>query len=127
MIGVTPREWVGAFYFVVAVAVVAIFGLRPLTALIGLSIVLLAMIATRACSSDEYSYWKGMQVVASFNLTGETHFGQFFVLPALLVATLYSWMLGVTWVFGGREWPRRRWFAFLRGYREIVVRMRPKR
>jgi hypothetical protein len=126
VIGVTPREWVGALYFVVGVAVIAIFGFRPLTVLISLAIVLMAMIASRACASGEYSYWKGLQVVASLNLTGETYIGQLFVLPALAIATVYSWMLGITWVFGAREWPRKRWFAFLRGYREIVVRMRPK-
>jgi len=67
MIGVTPREWVGAFYFVVGVAVVAIFGFRLFTALISLSIILMVMIANKACASDEFSYWKGMQVVASLN------------------------------------------------------------
>jgi hypothetical protein len=81
-------------------------------ALIGLSIVLMAMIASTACSAGEVSYWKGMQLVASLNPTGETFFGQIFVLPALAVATLYSWFLALTWILGGREWPRKRWFAF---------------
>jgi hypothetical protein len=126
MIGVSPREWVGAFYFVVGVVILAIFGLRPLTALLILSIVLMTMIAGRACSLAEFSYWEGLRVIASINLTGETFIMQIFVLPALALATLYSWVLGITWVFGAREWPRKRWFAFLRGYRDVVLRAKPK-
>jgi hypothetical protein len=64
-------------------------------------------------------------LVASMNLTGETLVGQLFVLPALALATLYSWVLAVTWLLGAREWPQNRWLTFLRGYRDMVMRMRP--
>jgi hypothetical protein len=126
MIGVTPRDWVAAFYVVVGIVVVATLGLRPLTALVNLSVVLMTVIANRACSSADREYWRGLKLIASINPSGETFVGQLFVLPALAVATVYSWFLGITWVFGAREWPRKRWFAFLRGYREFAVRMSPK-
>jgi hypothetical protein len=126
MIGVTPREWVAAFYLVVGIVIFATLGLRPVTALVILSIVLMTMIANRACSFADSAYWKGLLLIASINPSGETFVGQIFVLPALAVATVYSWILGITWVFGAREWPRKRWLAFLRGYREFAVRMSPK-
>jgi hypothetical protein len=126
MIGVTPRDWVAAFYLVAGIVVVATLGLRPLTALVILSIVLMTVIANRACSSTNREYWRGLKIIASINPSGETFVGQIFVLPALLVGSIYSWFLGITWVFGAREWPRKRWFAFLRGYREFAVRMSPK-
>jgi len=126
MVGVTPREWVAAFYVVVAIAIVAILGLRPLAALVIVSMAALTLVASRACSTPDYSYWKGLSLIASINPTGETLIGQIFVLPALAIATLYSWILGIMWVLGAREWPQRRWLNLLRRYRELVIRMRPK-
>jgi hypothetical protein len=126
MVGVTPREWVAAYYLMVAIAIVAIVGLRPLAAAFIVSIAALTMAASRACSAPDYSYWKGMRLIASINLTGETFIGQIFVLPALAIASVYSWILGITWILGGREWPQRRWLDFQRRYRELVIRTRPK-
>jgi hypothetical protein len=126
MLGVTPREWVAAFYVIVAIAVVAIVGLRPLAALVIVSMAALTLVASRACFAPDYSYWKGLGLIASINPTGESFIGQIFVLPALAIASVYSWILGITWVLGGREWPQRRWLSFLRRYREFVIRMRPK-
>jgi hypothetical protein len=126
MLGVTPREWVAAFYVIVAIAIVAILGLRPVAALVLVSMAAMTLIASRACSGPDFNYWNGLRLVASINPTGETLIGQIFVLPALAIASLYSWILGITWVLGGREWPRRRWLNFLRRYRELVIRMRPK-
>lgn len=126
MLGVTPREWVGAFYLILAIAIVAIVGLHPLAAAIIVSMAALTLVASRACSAPNYSYWKGLSLVASINPTGETLVGQIFVLPALAIASVYSWILGITWMLGGREWPQRRWLNFLRRYRGLVIRMRPK-
>jgi len=125
MIGVTPREWVAAFYFVVGIAIVATIGLRPLAALMILSFLLMTLLANRACSFGEYGYWRGLRLAASINPTGESFVGQLFVLPALAIATLYSWVLGIAWVFGAREWPQKRRIGFLTGYRKLVVRIRP--
>jgi hypothetical protein len=126
MTGVTAREWVASFYLVVGIAIVAVLGFRLVTSLALLAIVLMTMVASRACSFPDYGYWKGMQLVASINPTGETLIGQVFVFPGLAVASVYSWFLGVTWIFGGREWPRNRRMSFLHGYQEIVTRLRPK-
>ena len=126
MIGVTAREWVAVFYVVLGIAIVATLGLRPLTVLVILSIVLMTLIASKACSVGNYGYWKGLQLIASLNPTGETFIGQIFVLPALAIASLYSWFLGITWVLGARQWPQKRWIGFLRRYREVVMRMQPK-
>ena len=126
MLGVTPREWVVAYYVVVAIAVVAILGLRPLAALVIVSIAGMTLVASRACSAPDYSYWKGLRLIASINPTGETLIGQIFVLPALAIASLYSWILGIMWVLGAIEWPQRRWLNLLRRYRELVIRIRPK-
>jgi hypothetical protein len=90
MISVTPREWVAAFYLILGIVVVAIFGVQPLTALVILLIVLLTMLANRACSIPQYTYWQGLRLVATINLTGETLIGQVFVLPALAIASTYS-------------------------------------
>ena len=126
VLGVTSREWVAAFYLIVGIAAVAGLGFRPLTVLVILPIAALTWVASRACSNDSYSYWTGMRLVASINLTGESLIGQIFVLPALALATVFSWLLGLTWILGAREWPRKRWFAFLRSYRGAVIRVRPK-
>jgi glucan phosphoethanolaminetransferase (alkaline phosphatase superfamily) len=126
MIGVTPREWVAAFYVVVGIVVVALLGFRPLTGLVILAIAAMTYLASRACVTGNYTYWRSLMLVASINLTGETLVGQLFVLPALALATLYSWVLAVTWLLGAREWPQNRWLTFLRGYRDLVMRMRPK-
>ena len=126
MLGVTPREWVAAFYLIVGIVLVAILGLRPLTALVILSIAVMTLLASRACSTGDYTYWTGMRLIASINPTGETLVGQIFVLPAIALASLYSWILGITWLLGARAWPQKRWLRFLRGYRELVIRTRPK-
>jgi hypothetical protein len=126
VVSVTSREWVAVFYLVLGIAVVAIVGVRPLTALVILVIVLLTMLASRACSVAKYSYWTGLRLVASINPTGETLIGQVFVLPALAIASLYSWILGLAWLLGGRTWPQKRWIAFLRGYQAAALRVRPK-
>lgn len=126
MIGVTPREWVGAFYVVVVIVVVASHGLNPLTPVVLLSMAILTYAASRACVLSNYTYWKALMLVASINLIGETLIGQIFVLPALAVATLYSWVLAITWLLGARAWPQKPWLAFLRSYREMVMRLRPK-
>jgi hypothetical protein len=126
MVGVTSREWVAAFYVIVAIAIVAIVGLRPLAAAVIVSMAAMTLAASRACSAPNYSYWRGMRLIASINPTGETLIGQIFVLPALAIASVYSWILGITWILGGREWPQKRWLNFLRRYRELVIRMRPR-
>jgi hypothetical protein len=126
VLGVTPREWVAAFYLIVGIAVVAALGFRPIAALIILAFAVMTWVASQACSTDKYSYWTGVRLVASINPTGETLLGQIFVLPALALATVFSWLLGITWILGGREWPRKRWFAFLRRYQAAAIRVRPK-
>jgi hypothetical protein len=125
-ISATSREWVAAFYLILGIVVVSTLGVHPLTALVILLIVLLTMLANRACSVPRFSYWKGLRLVASINPTGETFLGQVFVLPALTIAGIYSWILGVAWLLGGRTWPQKRWIALLRGYQAVVLRVRPK-
>jgi hypothetical protein len=126
MIGVTPREWVAAFYVIMVIAIVAALGLRTVTVIVIASIGLITYVASRACITGNYSYWRSLMLVASINLTGETLIGQVFVLPALALASIYSWLLALTWIFGAREWPRKRWLAFLIRYRRMVIRVRPK-
>jgi hypothetical protein len=126
MLGVTPREWVAAFYLIVAIAIVATLGLRPLAALVLVSMAAMTLVARRACSLPDYNYWKGLKLIASINPTGESLLGQILVLPALAIASSYSWILGIAWLLGGREWPQRRWLAFLRRYQVVVVRTRLK-
>jgi hypothetical protein len=126
MIGVTSREWVAAFYVILAIAIVAALGPRPTTALVMASIAFLTYVASKACITGNYSYWRSLMLVASINLTGETLIGQIFVLPALAVASIFSWLLAITWILGAREWPRKRWLAFLTRYREMVMRVRLK-
>jgi hypothetical protein len=121
-VSVTSREWVAAFYAILGIALVAIFGFHAITILIALVFVVLTMLAYRACSSGQFTYWKGLRLVASINPTGETLLGQFFVLPALAIASLLSWALGILWLLGAREWPRSRWIAFLRGYEAVLLR-----
>jgi hypothetical protein len=125
-LSVTSREWVAAFYVILAIAIVWILGVQLVAALVILSIVVLTLLASRACSVGEYSYWTGMRVIASINPTGETFLGQVFVLPALLIASIYSWVLGVAWLFGARTWPQKRWVSFLRRCRALALRVRPK-
>jgi hypothetical protein len=125
-ISVTSREWVAAFYAMLAIAIVLALGFHPLTLLVALLIVVLTMLANRACSVSRLSYWRGLRLVASVNPTGETFFGQFIVLPALAIATLYSWGLGLAWLLGARQWPQGRWIAFLRSYQAVVLRRQPR-
>jgi hypothetical protein len=117
---------VAAFYLIAVIAIVAIFGFRPLAALLIVLVLAFTLAANRACSTTDYSYWMSLRLIASINPTGETLIGQIFVLPALLIASLFSWILGIAWILGAREWPRKRWFAFLRGYGEVFIRSRPK-
>jgi hypothetical protein len=126
MIGVTSREWVAAFYVILVIAIVAALGLRTVTVIVIASIGLLTYVASKACTAGNYSYWRSLMLVASLNPTGETFIGQLFVLPALVVASVYSWLLAITWILGARAWPRKRWLAFLTRYRKIVMRVRPK-
>jgi hypothetical protein len=126
MIGVTSREWVAAFYVILVIAIVAALGLRTVTVIVIASIGLLTYVASKACITGNYSYWRSLMLVASINLTGETLIGQIFVLPALAVASIFSWLLAITWILGARAWPRKRWLAFLTRYREIVLRVRLK-
>jgi hypothetical protein len=125
-LSVTSREWVAAFYAILAIAVVGMLGIHLVTALVILLIVVLTLLASRACSVGEYSYWTGLRAVASINPTGETFLGQVFVLPALVLASIYSWVLGIAWLFGARAWPQKRWVSFLRGCRAVALRVRPK-
>jgi hypothetical protein len=125
-ISVTSREWVAAFYVILGILIILIVGIRPLALLLALLVVVLTLLASRACSIGKFSYWRGLRVVASINPTGETYFGQFFVLPALGVASVFSWSLGLVWLLGAREWPQRRWFAFLKAYQSVFLR-RPRR
>ena len=122
-LGVTSREWVVAFWIILGIAVVGILGLtaRALTSI--LVLIMLTMLAARACSHPKLTYFNGLRVVASINPSGETFVGQLFVLPALAIATLFSWLLGLTWLLGAREWPRKRWLAFLRGYQGFARRL----
>ena len=120
---VTSREWVVAFYVILAIAIVAVFGFTPVAALIALALTLLTLLANRACSAPKLTYFVSLRLVASVNPTGETFVGQVFVLPALGFATLLSWLLGLTWLLGAREWPRDRWLRFLRRYRAVAQRL----
>jgi hypothetical protein len=122
-LGVTSREWVIAFWILIGVVLVAALGFSTKAALAILIIVVLTMLASRACAHPKLSYLNSLRVVASINPTGETLIGQIFVLPALVVATGFSWFLGLTWLLGGREWPRKRWLAFLRRYQSLARRV----
>jgi hypothetical protein len=124
-LAVTSREWVVAFYVILAIAILAILGVQVMTGLVILSIVVLTLLASRACAVGDYSYWTGLRVVASINPTGETFLGQVFVLPALAIASVFSWVLGIAWLLGARAWPQRRWVSFLRGFRAVAIRVRP--
>ena len=115
-ISATSREWVVAFWLIIGIGVVAIFGLTALAALTIGVLVVLTLVASRACAHPKLTYFNGLRVVASISPTGDTFFGQFFVLPALAGATVFSWMLGLTWLLGAREWPQKRWLGFLRRY-----------
>ena len=123
-ISATSREWVAAFYVILGISIFLIVGLRPLAILVAVLIVVLTMMAGRACSTGKFSYLRGLRVVASINPTGETFFGQFFVLPALAIASVYSWLLGLSWLLGAREWPQSRWIAFLNAYQAAFLRPR---
>ena len=119
----TSREWVIAFWLIVGIGVVAIFGLTPPAALTIAVLVVLTLVASRACAHPKLTYFNGLRVVASINPTGETFFGQLFVLPALAGATIYSWLLGFTWLLGAREWPIKHWLGFLRRYQGFARRV----
>jgi len=121
--GVSSREWVVAFWIILAIVVVAILGLTARAVLAILVLIALTMLAARACSHPKLTYFNGLRVVASINPTGETLVGQVFVLPCLAVATVFSWFLGLTWLLGAREWPRNRWLAFLRRYQGLARRL----
>ncbi len=122
-LGVTSREWVLAFWAIVAIVVVAILGISGRAGLVIVIGIVLSLLASRACAHPKLTYFNGLRVVASINPTGETLLGQVFVLPALAVATLFSWFLGLTWLLGGREWPRKRWLGFLRRYQGFARRV----
>jgi hypothetical protein len=123
LMGVRSQEWVAAFYIVVGVALIATLGIHPVTALVILSIIGLTLIASRTCIASNYTYWKSLSLVASINPSGETFIGQVFVLPALAVASVYSWALGIVGILGAKTWSQRRWVAFLRAYRKLVLRV----
>jgi hypothetical protein len=112
-----------AFWILIGIAIAAILGLTAKAALAILIVIVLTLLASRACSHPKLTYFDGLRVVSSINPTGETHIGQIFVLPALAVATVFSWLLGLIWLLGGREWPRQRWLAFLRRYQGIAGRL----
>jgi hypothetical protein len=119
-VSATSREWVAAFWLIVGIAVVAILGLTAEAALTIGAMAALTLLANRACAHPELTYFNGLRVVASISPTGETFIGQFFVLPALAGATVFSWLLGLTWLLGAREWPQRRWLGFLRRYQTFA-------
>jgi hypothetical protein len=112
-----------AFWIILGIAVVAIVGLTARAVLAILVGIVLTMLAARACSHPKLTYFNGLRVVASINPTGETLVGQAFVLPCLAVATVFSWFLGLTWLLGARDWPRKRWLAFLRTYQRFARRL----
>lgn len=124
LVSATSREWVAAYFAIVVIALVAVLGFGPITALVIALLAVMTLVASRACATDRFSYWTGLRVVATINPTGETFFGQAFVLPALAVATAYSWLLALAWLLGGREAPREAWLSFLRGYRNTFDRSR---
>ena len=121
--GVTSWSWVVAFWILIGIAIVATLGLTAKAALVVLIVIVLTMLASRACSHPKLTYFNGLRVVASINPTGETFIGQIFVLPALAVASVFSWLLGLVWLLGGREWPRERWLGFLRRYQGVARRL----
>lgn len=123
MIGYRPREVVIVFWILIGVATLAILGLTAKAALTVLVIVFLTMLVSRACAHPKLTYFRGLQVVASINPTGDFIVSQIFVWPALIVATAFSWFLGLTWLLGGREWPLNRWLAFLRRYQSLAKRV----
>ena len=53
-------------------------------------------------------------MVASINPTGKFIVRQLVVWPASTAATVLSWLRGLAWLLGGREWPRIQWPGFLR-------------
>ncbi len=121
--GYRPREVVIAYWILIGIVIIAIFGFTTKAAVIVLVVVLLTMLASRACAHPKLSYFGGLQVVASINPTGEFILSQLVVWPSLIVATLFSWFLGLIWLLGGREWPRDRWLAFLRRYQVFAKRV----
>lgn len=123
MIGYRPREVVLAFWILVVIVILAIFGLTPRAGLAVAFFVLLTMLASRACAHPKLTYFAGLQVVAAINPTGEFILSQIVVWPSLIVATAFSWFLGLVWLLGGREWPRARWLAFLRRYQGFARRV----
>lgn len=116
MLGFRPRELVVVFWILIGIAIFALLGLTARAGLVVLVVAGLTMLASRACAHPKLSYFAGLQVVASINPTGEFVMGQIFFWPALVVATVFSWFLGLMWLFGGREWPRQQWLGFLRRY-----------
>lgn len=123
MIGYRPRELVVAFWILIGIAILAILGLTEKAALTVLVVVVLTMLASRACTHPKLTYFGGLQVIAAINPTGEFLVSQIFVWPALIVATAFSWFLGLTWLLGGREWPRARWLGFLGRYQSLAKRV----
>jgi len=123
VIGYRPREVVIAYWILIGIVIFAIFGPTARAALTVLVIVLLTMLASRACAHPKLSYFGGLQVVASINPTGEFVLSQIVVWPSLIVATVFSWLLGLVWLIGGREWPRNRWLGFLRRYQSFAKRV----
>jgi hypothetical protein len=123
VLGCRPREVVIAFWILIAIVILAILGFTARAALVVSVVVVLTMLASRACAHPKLTYFGGLQVVASINPTGEFIVSQIFVWPALVVATAFSWFLGLIWLLGGREWPRARWLGFLRRYQSLAKRV----
>jgi hypothetical protein len=86
----------------------------------------LTLLAGKTCATQQFSYWRGLRVVASVNPTGETLLGQFLVLPALALASVYSWILGLSGAIGARTWARKRWFDFLKAYQKMATKVSVK-
>jgi hypothetical protein len=123
LMAVRSQDWVVVFYIVLGVALIAALGIHPVTALVILSIICLTLIASRTCIASNYTYWQSLSLVAAINPTGETTIGQVFALPAVAVASVYSWALGIVGILGAQTWSQRRWVAFLRAYRKFVFRV----
>ena len=114
LVGYRPRDVVVAYWIVVGVAILAILGFTVKALVAAAAVLVLTLLASRACEHPKLTYFGGLEVVASINPTGEFIVSQVIVWPALIVATLFSWFLGLAWLVGGREWPRNRWLGFLR-------------
>jgi hypothetical protein len=73
-------------------AILASLGLTATAALTLLVVVVMTLLASRACAHPKLTYFGGLTMVASINPTGEFVLSQIVVWPALIVATVFSFL-----------------------------------